>query len=411
MNKIKKNIEKNMLGIFITLAFILSINNNFAEAHVLSCVEERSIGEESISFYEAQNSTDSPLSIYYLQQEIMENNHNELNGFSDRGNQKRWLSPVKISYEKTINAFSFPGGYTYITDDMLTFLSNISDDGRLKDTRQNDWTKLYNLYTRGTVAFVLAHEFGHYSNEDYLRTYDKRYTSNLLFGLLGQNAGLTQQILQSEAKGLLDKINTRQMSLRTEEQADEKAVQYIKNLPWYSIGNGAIFFSRLAKLEAANNIRQPWLTPHSESTVRLQRILDYMNHISNGRVEFKNNKLYIDGKLFNNTGLAPARDDVSALDRTYFVAGQIAKAMEKGLWNPQNAELGIKRMNDCYQDLNDNSHGFIIIITDMKNEDNVILCDSFKMDYDHLLKNYTNTEKEERNYCVSLIKSFNNSKN
>ncbi|MBQ1416870.1 MAG: hypothetical protein IIY91_06115, partial [Selenomonas sp.] len=58
------------------------------------------------------------------------------------------------------------------------------------------------------------------------------------------------------------------------------------------------------------------------------QISDY----SFGRVTFRNQKFYLDGKPFFGTGTLQGTNKVSSLDRTYYVAGQIAKSIHQGSW-------------------------------------------------------------------------------
>lgn len=407
---ILQRMVQGFFGVIMVVLTVLLLGTDIhtAQAHFLSCAEEYGIGEQSTAFYEAQSfPVEENPAMDSLQEEIIQSNHDELNGILDRGDRKRWLAPVRISYEQTINAFSFPGGFTYITNDMLNFLMGVADDGRPNGLVKNDWQKGYNFYTRGTVAFVLAHEFGHYANEDYLRMYDKQYASNLLFSVFGAKTGETQQLIKKEAKKLIDRLNTRQMSLRTEEQADQKALRYMENMKFYSIGNGAIFFSRLEKLESAHHVKQPWLTPHSETAIRLQRVLEHMQKISDGRIEFRENRLYLDGQLFNGTGLLPVKADVTAQDRTYFVAGKIAEAMKRGLWNPANAELLVCPKNEFWPNLEDNGE-VLLFLQDKRDAGNVMALDILKISMAHFNKKqpFTPAEQSEKAYIQFLLHHF-----
>ena len=135
----------------------------------------------------------------------------------------------KLSNEETLNAFELPGGFIYVTRDMKNFLL----DG----------------YDRSALAFVIAHEMSHHINEDYLRKYDKKFTTGFLFDLLAPKLQGYEALYASAAEDLITTLNSRQMNFRTEQQADEKGLDLLIKSDNYSPGGSAVFFSRLIELE------------------------------------------------------------------------------------------------------------------------------------------------------------------
>ena len=323
---IKKSI-KRVMAVLAAAGVFCGVFPETAAAHFLSSAEEWCIGNEAIQGYEKQHSIWQDDSILTLQNCLVQANHDEIKLRED--GEKRYLSNIKVSGENDVNAFTFPGGFIYVTQDMIDFCRTRAADGTTDMNRYNTDS----IYNNGTLAFVLGHEMGHFVNEDYLRAYDKRFAVDMLFGLFGGQGSAESVMVQQEAQDILNKMNTRQMSLRVEEQADEKGLRYVSRVPVWSIGNGAIFFHRLCQLEAANHTRQDWQRSHSKSDVRLRRVLGKMKEISGGRVEFKEDRFYLDHQLFMGTGRLDSTAEVDGLERTYYVAGQIASAIEAGLWS------------------------------------------------------------------------------
>ena len=304
-----------------------------AEAHYLSCAEERAIGQAAVRDYEGRYSAyAAPQQIKRIQQRLVENNPGKgllLSG----GARTRYMVPIKVTTDPQVNAFTFPGGHIYVAQQMIDFCNTRDSDG-YTDHRNYNRNSLYN---NGTLAFVVGHEMGHFVNADYLREYDKNFRWNLLFNIFQMKAKTPEAVfLAGEVQGMVNRLTTRQLSFKVEKQADEKGCDFVEHVPEYSLGNAAIFFRRLGNLEAINNTRQDWQRPHSKTDVRYRRILTRMKKISHGRVQIKDGKFYLDGKLFMGTGLMPAKRQVDALDRTLYVAGQVAAAIDQGCWNERS---------------------------------------------------------------------------
>lgn len=311
---IKKIVVSGVLGLAI---FSLGIVNNLpkAEAHYLSYSEEYEIGEQAINQYRGQYKT------YYktFASDIIDSLIME----SRIKSKTRMFQSVEVSTQPVINAYSFPSGWLVITDKMVDFCNDGTDGNQ------------------STLAFVIAHEYAHFINEDFLRKIDKQYNTNLLFQIGAAFTGeqsINTQLITNIAQDFIKDLNSRQMSFRTEQQADEKGFQILLNTKKFSPGGAAVFFSRSIVEDARTGVNQNFTNPHSKSDVRLKRVLEDIKEISKGRVEFKNNKLYLDGKLFGPTGvLSPSKDgSLSGLERTYILAGNIAKAIHKDKWKTNN---------------------------------------------------------------------------
>ena len=73
------------------------------------------------------------------------------------------------------------------------------------------------------------------------------------------------------------------------------------------------------------------INDHRSLSERYDVAIDYISKLSNGRVEIRNDLLYLDGQKFMGKGRLPARRDVTAYDRTIYVAGHLASAINHNL--------------------------------------------------------------------------------
>ena len=323
------------------LAVMAFFQTTVTEAHILSNSEEWSIGRQASLKYESINDCVEDSDLEEIYQNILNSNN------LPRKSQSRSFQDLKLSNEETINAFELPGGFIYVTRQMKNFLLDSPD--------------------RSALAFVIAHEMSHHINEDYLRKYDKKFTTGFLFDLLAPKLQGYESLYASAAEDLITTLNSRQMNFRTEQQADEKGLDLLIKSDKYSPGGAAVFFSRLIELEKTLKFTNNFTYPHSKSDVRLKRSLDQIKRISNGRVEIKDNKFYLDGQLVGKTGLIPLveGEKMTELEKTYLVAGNIAKAIARGEWKKENIySYYAKNFENCRMEAGD------IFIGKLKTENN-----------------------------------------
>ena len=312
------------------LAVMAFFQTTVTEAHILSNSEEWSIGRQASLKYESINDCVEDSDLEEIYQDILNSNN------LPQKSRSRSFQDLKLSNEETINAFELPGGFIYVTRQMKNFLL----DG----------------YDRSALAFVIAHEMSHHINEDYLRKYDKKFTTGFLFDLLAPKLQGYEALYASAAEDLITTLNSRQMNFRTEQQADEKGLDLLIKSDKYSPGGSAVFFSRLIELEKTLKFTNNFTYPHSKSAVRLKRSLDQIKTISNGRVEIKDNKFYLDGQLVGKTGLIPLveGEKMTELEKTYLVAGNIAKAIARGEWKKENIySYYAKNFENCRMEAGD----------------------------------------------------------
>ena len=142
-----------------------------AEAHLLSSAQEKAIGQKAVNELESQTSTGYNNTLDYMQNRLLEFNGNELWMAGTNPNSKRGLERIKSAHTNDMNAFSIAGGWVYVNDGMMTFLSQVATDG--SGGPVNAWDNK-NIYQMSSLAHVVAHEFAHWAHEDMLRQYDKQ---------------------------------------------------------------------------------------------------------------------------------------------------------------------------------------------------------------------------------------------
>lgn len=311
-------------GLIVGGTFFMGLfgQSTTAQAHFLSYDEEYEIGKQAIDQYRQQYSTYHDDKVDKIMNFLIEANPQK---------DVRKFREIEVSNVNVINAYSFPAGWIVVTKKMVNFCDGGEDDSIL--------------------AFIIGHEYGHFINEDFLRKYDKQFGTNLLFQIgaafSNYNETIDGAIIANLAQDYITQLNSRQMSFRTEQQADEKAFDLLMSFTKISTGGGAVFFSRCMEEDQINGIKDSFAYPHSKPEVRLKRILERMKKESNGRVEFKQGKLYIDGM---ETGILPPSKDgkLTGIERTYILAGNIAKAISYGFWNDRMvgySELGNEMIN------------------------------------------------------------------
>lgn len=351
-----QNTFKYLCGTLLAMLFFSKVS--VTEAHVLSNADEWLIGNEFIKKYESKYETYNSTKLNKIKENLI-----KFNKFQNDHSQRK-LQSINMTSEDTLNAFEIPGGWIYVSEQMMDFTEGGDDNSIL--------------------AFVVAHEVSHHINEDYLRKYDKKYNTNFFFSLLGSQLKGYDVIYANAAQELITTLNSRQMNFRTEQQADETGFKLLLNTPGYSPGGGAVFFSRLISYEKEVGSKEDsFVYPHSKSEVRLKRVVEEINKISNGRVVIKDNKLWLDDKLITKTGVIKPlpSENLTALEKTYLIAGNIAKAIYRGEWfdgnvlayvNEEKQEIEVKagnvaigkvnmilewnELSDCFKDSFNNSN-------------------------------------------------------
>ena len=152
------------------------------------------------------------------------------------------------------NAFAIPGGYVYVTRQLLALMNDEAE-----------------------LAFVMGHEVGHVA----ARHGQKRQERSALSGLLAGIAGaVTGSDLVAQGAGAVAQLTTLGYSRDQERQADSIGLRYITNLGYDPLASGDMLTALGAqtRLEAqlqGQGGQEPsrWLSTHPNNAERVARIL------------------------------------------------------------------------------------------------------------------------------------------
>ncbi len=318
-----------------------------ASAHWLSSAQEKEIGNAAVKEFIAEYGAFEHRTLTAIQDRLMEKNPDKLWFYGSTGH-KRGLERVLCSKKPGLNAISYGGGQIFVYEDMIDFLASDSPgdlwEKNLMRIHNKPWTSK-NMYQMSSLAAVVGHEIGHWEREDMLRMHDKQMDTRLITSLIP--VGNVWALLGVAAGSrLIDAFNSRQMGFRTEQQADEKAMEYMEMVPEYSIGGEAILQRRNLLYKQNNGIEdkvENWLHPHSKTAKRLERALKEMENSSRGFFWWKGLDLYIrDGQspyASEGNSYYNHRDVVDGFERELFFVGQIATAIKYDFARVRNLEV------------------------------------------------------------------------
>jgi len=329
------NIRQSIMA--LALGAAITFSPTISDAYVFNDSQEHIIGEILANEYEIKaHSWHNPY-LNIIAEELINHNSSKLN--LNDGRHSRYLYPVKECTEPGLNATTVPSGRTYISSQMLDFVFSIPSDGEI-NYRSQGARKGSNLYQRSMMGAVLAHEFSHWYSRDFQRKIDTLYGEAGITKLIGKNHEATRDNLII----IMNDIATNQLiaggrfSIENEYLADKQAVEFLNNSQQLSAGSLISFLYRLQMNEnkhivAGVNDKEVILAneynPHPDTAERIRRLENQLTQLSNGRVTFRDKKFYLDGKPFLGTGTLKATNNVSSLDRTYYVAGQVANLIRE----------------------------------------------------------------------------------
>ena len=317
----------------ITLAAPVSV-----EAHYLSSRQEKEIGNKAVADFQAEYATFEDPILTHIQNRIMSFNGDKL-WFYGTPSHKRGLERVLRARKNDINAISYGGGQIFVYDGMFNLLSCRELGCAYSDKRdQNPWAKS-NIYQMSSMAAVVGHEIGHWENEDMLRQHDKQMTTRIIASLIPVG-NVWAALGVAAGSNLINAFNSRQMGFRTEQQADEKAMEYCEVVPEYSIGGQAICEYRTYLFQCAcgteNHVN--WLHPHSKSAKRLERALKEQEKQSHGFFVWKGINVSINGAEQGNImGFDEA--GYFGKEREFYVFGQLATSIKYDFCRERNLEF------------------------------------------------------------------------
>ena len=330
-----KNMKKIAAAVLAAITLSAPIS---AEAHYLSSRQEKEIGNKAVADFQAEYATWEDPILTHIQNRIMAFNSDKLWFYGTSGH-KRGLERVLRARTNEVNAVSYGGGQIFVYDGMFDLLATRELGCAYSDKYyQNPWVKS-DIYQMSSMAAVVGHEIGHWENEDMLRQHDKQMTTRIIASLIPVG-NVWAALGVAAGSNLINAFNSRQMGFRTEQQADEKAMEYCEAVPEYSIGGQAICEYRTYMWKCANGTENKvnWLHPHSKSAKRLERALKEQEKQSHGFFAWKGLNVTIDNKPQGNI---MGFDDNShtGKEREFYVFGQLATSIKYDFCRERNLEF------------------------------------------------------------------------
>lgn len=309
-----------------------------AEAHFLSSRQEKEIGNKAVADFQREYSTFEDPILTHIQNRLMAFNSDKLWFYGTPGH-KRGLERVLRARKDEINAMSYGGGQIFVYDGMFSLLSTRELGQAYSDSRwQNPWVKS-NIYQMSSMAAVVGHEIGHWENEDMLRMHDKQMYTRIIASVIPVG-NVWAALGVAAGSNLINAFNSRQMGFRTEQQADEKAMEYCERVPEYSIGGQAICEYRTYMFKVARGTENHvnWLHPHSKSQKRLERALKEQEKQSRGFFVWKGINVSIDDR---DQGNIMGFDEAGYFgkEREFYVFGQLATSIKYDFCRERNLEF------------------------------------------------------------------------
>lgn len=330
-----KNMKKIAAAVLTAITLTAPVS---AEAHFLSSRQEKEIGNKAVADFRKKYSTFEDPILTHIQNRIMAFNSDKLWFYGTQGH-KRGLERVLRANNSELNAVSYGGGQIFVYDGMFSLLScRTLGQAYSAKSDQNPWVKS-NIYQMSAMAGVVGHEIGHWENEDMLRMHDKQMGTRILASMIP--VGNVWAALGVVAgSNLINAFNSRQMGFRTEQQADEKGMEYSEAVPEYSIGGMAIYNYRSYKFKAARGTENDvdWLHPHSKAAVRLTRTLKEQEKQSHGFFVWKGLNVSIGGRDQGNI-MGFSENGYYGKEREFYVFGQLATSIKYDFCRERNLEF------------------------------------------------------------------------
>ncbi|MBO6236168.1 MAG: M48 family metalloprotease [Schwartzia sp.] len=330
-----KNMKKLAAAAFTALTLSAPLS---AEAHFLSSRQEKEIGNQAVADFQAEYATFEDPILTHIQDRIMKFNSDKLWFYGAPGH-KRGLERVLRARRDEINAISYGGGQIFVYDGEFDLLACRELGQAYSDKSwQNPWRKS-DIYQMSSMAAVVGHEIGHWENEDMLRMHDKQMGTRILVSLIPVG-NVWAALGVAAGANLINAFNSRQMGFETEQEADEKAMEYCERVPEYSIGGQAICEYRDYQFKVARGIENHvnWLHPHSKSQKRLERALKEQEKQSHGFFVWKGINVSIDERDQENT-MAFDESGYYGKEREFYVFGQLATSIKYDFCRERNIEF------------------------------------------------------------------------
>jgi Zn-dependent protease with chaperone function len=166
--------------------------------------------------------------------------------------ERQWTdSPYRLRIEvgdsSELNAMALPGGLIVVTQGLLDSVESENE-----------------------LAFVIAHELGHFQQRDHLRILGRGAVMGILFGVLSSNssaAGFGLSVADVTARGF---------SRKQEAKADEVGLELVYGL-YGHVGESTRFFDRMIEADDGSPFLIHYLSTHPATAERIDDLSDTAN--------------------------------------------------------------------------------------------------------------------------------------
>lgn len=152
---------------------------------------------------------------------------------------------IEIHDSGDVNAVALPGGLILVTA------------GLLED-----------IQTENELAFVLAHELGHFRNRDHIRGMGRGVVLSMLLAAIGVSKG------SSALSFPVADLTLRNFSRRQESAADRFALDIV-NAEYGHVADAWRFFERVSRSDGSEGRVSEFLSTHPVPERRIQAIIEY----------------------------------------------------------------------------------------------------------------------------------------
>ncbi|MBW1641509.1 MAG: M48 family metallopeptidase [Deltaproteobacteria bacterium] len=224
-------LTSGLLAILIGIYLVLGFTVDLIVPHISTSFEKKLAGPFLSSINTKETDSNKEGFVQYLVDDLQKNCAKLPYEFK-----------VVVRQSNTINALALPGGHIVVFTGLLD-----------KITSENE------------LAFVMAHEMGHYANRDHLKGVGRAFVIMTISALVfGADSGINNLL----AKGLT--VTELSFSRKQEMRADEFALQTIDCL--YGHTGGAIdFFKKIPKEKNPGKFGH-YFASHPENLKRITRL-------------------------------------------------------------------------------------------------------------------------------------------
>lgn len=198
------------------------------------------------------------------------------------------------------------------------------------------------------MAAVIGHEMAVWDNESILGLIDRAIEHKLL---TPPSHILWTDLVQKERDPNM--FSSRNLGYTSSSKADKTAMEYMAHVPECSVGGTAIVGYREYQYKIQRGIEdetKDWLHPRSRTTKLLKDALEFQEELSKGFVKWNGLAPTFNGdtKCGEAFLYSDAKRDFDAVERGFYVVGQIATAIHFDLCKQKN--LRVEREDAVFTD-------------------------------------------------------------